>query len=287
MNDALRRAMIAAGVDPEKVAAEAKLINLAAPTRKEQRQAAPVQTLGEQLGLEVGEATGIVVVQPGTKKHQSLVALRDNLVETGQVEFLGEFREAGLVAGDLVTGWTLSASGLYSLGMLDHGRAVKAERGKMTHSQKPQPDPGREMTGRYHSDGPDTERIAAAAVAPRSGTQREAVLAHLRHVGRRGATDYELHASGIGARPHVAGTRREELIADGWTIQDTGERRLTDTGTPAIVWRLYENAPSDRERTDDGDHRPSTDSGMEGREVPGGAGEVPRPAHAMDDAGGS
>lgn len=101
------------------------------------------------------------------------------------------------------------------------------------------PDPARPMPGRYHHNGRDTERIAAALVMPRSGTQRARVLAYLREVGDVGATDYEMWRIGnIGARPHVPGTRREELQADGWPITDSGRKRRTDTATPAIVWVL-------------------------------------------------
>jgi hypothetical protein len=102
------------------------------------------------------------------------------------------------------------------------------------------PDPARPMVGRFHHDGTDTERAAAVRVAPRAGTQRAKVLAWLRQVGLSGATDYELWLAGIGARPHVPGTRREELIADGWPIIDSGRRRLTDTGNKAIVWQLLD-----------------------------------------------
>ena len=103
------------------------------------------------------------------------------------------------------------------------------------------PDPARPMEGRVHRDGTDTERAAALRVMPRSGTQRAAVLHALRMVGNDGLTDYQLHAIyKIGARPHVPATRREELIADGWPIVDSGKRRPTDTGSPAIVWRLEE-----------------------------------------------
>lgn len=101
------------------------------------------------------------------------------------------------------------------------------------------PDPEREMVGRFHRNGQDTERESAERVAPRTGTQRAAVLEALEAEGANGATDYELHYKYlIGARPHVPGTRREELIADGWPIVDSGERRRTDTGSSAIVWRL-------------------------------------------------
>jgi hypothetical protein len=104
-----------------------------------------------------------------------------------------------------------------------------------------EPDPARDKVGRFHHDGHDTERIAAELVAPRSGTQRARVLGWLRAAGEVGSTDFELwHEAGIGARPHVPGTRREELIADGWPIVDSGRRRLTDTGAPAIVWKLEE-----------------------------------------------
>jgi hypothetical protein len=98
------------------------------------------------------------------------------------------------------------------------------------------PDPGRQKVGRFHSHGTDTERLAAARVAPRSGTQRSKVLAHLRTVGERGSTDYEAGLA-LSMFRHVAGTRREELIADGWPIIDSGLRRKTDTGNSAIVWR--------------------------------------------------
>lgn len=111
--------------------------------------------------------------------------------------------------------------------------------------QEPLPDPTEPRVGRFHKDGPVTERISAALVAPRSGTQRAHVLEHLRAVGERGATDYELWRDGnVGVRPHVAGTRREELISDGWPIIDTGRTRPTDTGTPAIVWVLVDKAES-------------------------------------------
>ena len=76
-------------------------------------------------------------------------------------------------------------------------------------------------------------------ITPRTGSQRARVLDALREVGDDGATDYELWAvHGVGARPHVPGSRRGELIADGWPIIDSGRRRKTDTGMPAIVWVL-------------------------------------------------
>lgn len=100
------------------------------------------------------------------------------------------------------------------------------------------PTPARPLIGRFHSGAGDTELASAVGVIPRSGSQRCRVLDALR-ARPDGLTDYELWSSeGIGARPHVPGTRREELIADGWPIVDSGRRRRTDTGCCAIVWRL-------------------------------------------------
>lgn len=107
----------------------------------------------------------------------------------------------------------------------------------------PATDPATNRPGRCHANGTDTEREAARRVEPRTGSQRAAVLDHLRRVGEAGATDYELWRQGIGARPHVPATRREELIADGWPIRDSGQRRPTDTGTPAIVWVYVGRTP--------------------------------------------
>ena len=98
------------------------------------------------------------------------------------------------------------------------------------------PDPSRDMPGRYHRAGGDTERGSAQLVTPRSGTQRAQVLDVIRQA-EHGVTDNELHYQHhIGAYPHVAGTRREELIADGWPIRDSGRRRRTRSNAPAIVW---------------------------------------------------
>ncbi len=104
------------------------------------------------------------------------------------------------------------------------------------------PDPARNLPGRVHAAGPETERTAARLVSPRTGSQRARVLDRLKEVGTAGATDFELWQAGIGARPHVPATRREELIADGWPIRDSGLRRMTDTGSPAIVWVLVPEA---------------------------------------------
>lgn len=104
------------------------------------------------------------------------------------------------------------------------------------------PDPGRAAVGRFHRDGPVTEKIAARKHPGRKGSQRFRTLEVYRAIPP-GQSDDELHfLHGIGAYPHVAGTRREELIADGWPIVDSGVKRRTRAGDLAIVWRLEEDS---------------------------------------------
>lgn len=107
------------------------------------------------------------------------------------------------------------------------------------------PDPGRSIPGRFHNDPRDTEQSAAMADEPRLGTHRARVLDEFRVRGRDGLTDYEMNEILVPGRRSVsAGTRRAELIRDGWPIVDSGRRRPTDTDTPAIVWVLV----GDRDR---------------------------------------
>lgn len=105
------------------------------------------------------------------------------------------------------------------------------------------PDPARTMPGRAHVGAKDTEHNAAVANQPRIGSQRAKVLDEYRRRGAYGATDYEMNETLVPGRRSVsAGTRRAELIRDGWPIKDTGRRRPTDTGTQAIVWAFDEGA---------------------------------------------
>lgn len=92
--------------------------------------------------------------------------------------------------------------------------------------------------GRWHKGGTDTERSAAEAIGPVVGTQRDRVLAAYLKAGSSGLTDYECHALARLTYPHIAGTRREELIAAGVPIADSNERRQTPSGRLAIVWKL-------------------------------------------------
>ena len=92
--------------------------------------------------------------------------------------------------------------------------------------------------GRVHRDAHDTELAAAEAFPEIKGEQRLAVLRAFVAAGDEGLTDHECHLICGMRRPHIAGTRREELMAAGVPIVKTDRRRPTDTGAPAIVWAL-------------------------------------------------
>lgn len=90
--------------------------------------------------------------------------------------------------------------------------------------------------GRVHRDAHDTELEAAEAFPEIKGEQRLAVLRAFVAAGDAGLTDHECHLICGMRRPHIAGTRREELMAAGVPIVKTDQRRPTDTGARAIVW---------------------------------------------------
>ena len=87
--------------------------------------------------------------------------------------------------------------------------------------------------GLVRADHPDTSYAAAALVAPRSGTQRRAVLDYIAGKGDDGATDLEIQEEldmpGSTERP-----RRVELV-DAELIVDSGRRRYAK-GRSRIVW---------------------------------------------------
>lgn len=86
-----------------------------------------------------------------------------------------------------------------------------------------------------HNEATDTERAAAYEVLPRSGSQRERVL-HFVSANPAGVTDFEI-ADGTGLEASSVRPRRGELVEGGW-LEDSGERRLSPSGHPAIVWRV-------------------------------------------------
>lgn len=87
---------------------------------------------------------------------------------------------------------------------------------------------------------PATSHIAAQGGRKSRGTQRIKVYNYFGECKGQGSTDYEmklvLHFTESSARK-----RRQELRDDGLII-DSGRRRPTNTGYPAIVWVLAEYA---------------------------------------------
>jgi hypothetical protein len=96
-------------------------------------------------------------------------------------------------------------------------------------------DPGARTRGRTHRAGRDTERAAAELIEPKTGTQRAAVLAAIA-AAPDGLTDEQI-ADTTGLYLYSAAPRRTELVKGGW-VHDSGERRTTSRGTPAVVWVL-------------------------------------------------
>lgn len=80
---------------------------------------------------------------------------------------------------------------------------------------------------------PETSHLAADAARKRGPSQRGRVWDALLQLGN--ATDYEL-AQKAGILRTSAAKRRQELQALG-LVEPTTLRRLTDTGSPAVVWR--------------------------------------------------
>jgi hypothetical protein len=90
--------------------------------------------------------------------------------------------------------------------------------------------------GPWHTVDPDTSRLAAIDNYARSGSQRRRVLYELDEAELKGRTDYELHAA-LDILRTAAGTRRDELRKLG-LVEKTDDRRPTDTGCTAVVWRI-------------------------------------------------
>ena len=80
---------------------------------------------------------------------------------------------------------------------------------------------------------PDTSHRAASTASRRGPNQRLRVWQALQTLGT--ATDYEL-STATGLLRSSAGKRRQELTDLG-LVEATDERRRTDTGSLAVVWR--------------------------------------------------
>ena len=90
--------------------------------------------------------------------------------------------------------------------------------------------------GQHHGEARSTERAAAMAVMPKTGTQRRKVLEAIRDSEPDGLTDEEV-ADRTGLYLYSAAPRRTELVAGGW-LHDSGRQRPTRRGQAAIVWTL-------------------------------------------------
>jgi len=80
-----------------------------------------------------------------------------------------------------------------------------------------------------------TEPAEQHAIETREN-QKQAVLEHFIKLGEYGSTDYEISVD-LKILRTSAGKRRKELCEQG-LIVDSKQRRKTDTGSTAVVWRI-------------------------------------------------
>jgi hypothetical protein len=80
---------------------------------------------------------------------------------------------------------------------------------------------------------PDTAKEASEDASRKAPSQRRRVWEALKTLGS--ATDYEISVH-LGILRSSAAKRRQELSDLGFVV-DTGQRRKTDTGSNAVVWR--------------------------------------------------
>lgn len=86
---------------------------------------------------------------------------------------------------------------------------------------------------------PDTSQQTLAMYLGKTGTLRESVYNAIDHRGVEGATDDELEIELGRAHQSVSGARNS-LMKDG-LLEDSGLRRTTRYGNPAIVWYIAGN----------------------------------------------
>ncbi|MNS24326.1 hypothetical protein D3C72_561650 [compost metagenome] len=90
-----------------------------------------------------------------------------------------------------------------------------------------------------YQPGSETSKAAAIAIAPSAATRRAQVLEFLRERGESGATNDEIVCR-LGMMIQTVTARMRELVLRG-AVVDSGERRLTRTGRPAVVWIAKES----------------------------------------------
>lgn len=122
---------------------------------------------------------------------------------------------------------------------------------KSMHGERPCPDcngstAAANTIGKFHKNAGDTERAAALAVYPKTGTLRWKALQAFATAGPRGLTDVELSEK-VGSYLYSIAPRRVELRDGGW-VEDSGARRDTPHKVGATVWRITEKGKREAAR---------------------------------------
>lgn len=99
--------------------------------------------------------------------------------------------------------------------------------------KRTRPEIGRSVVA-VHANAQETSRIAAARALPSSGTKRRITYDLIASYGALGLCDHELEIQ-TGWLHQSASAARNTLLKDG-LIKDSGLRRNTPQGNPAIVW---------------------------------------------------
>lgn len=93
------------------------------------------------------------------------------------------------------------------------------------------------------TDAAETQRTAAVAAYPTTGTWRRKVLDAITDSGNYGMTDEEIQDL-LRMNPSTQRPRRVELVEGGWIV-DSQRRRRTRARRDAVVWVTAARAHSD------------------------------------------
>ena len=85
-----------------------------------------------------------------------------------------------------------------------------------------------------------TSKAAALRAEPSASTKRGLLLAFLRGLGAKGATDEEMQCL-VPMNPNTQRPRRVELVQGSWIV-NSGRTRYTIGGDDAVVWVASEFA---------------------------------------------
>lgn len=110
-------------------------------------------------------------------------------------------------------------------------RKPDAEQDALFAVPLPELDRAPTFVGRAH---PQESHVMAAMAAPQAGSLRRMMVAALESVGPM--TDDEMERYLRRSHQSVSACRNR-LVADGW-VEKTGQRRRTQHGNPAAVWRI-------------------------------------------------